>query len=105
MTDHKVVGREDWEAAREELLQREKEHTRMADELARQRRELRVRCRSIHSDVSARVSGRSASRWLRPSITRDTTPAPRASSGAARSSAWRRYKGEEERGERNGGDG
>jgi predicted dithiol-disulfide oxidoreductase (DUF899 family) len=40
MTDHKVVGREEWEATREELLQREKEHTRMADELARQRREL-----------------------------------------------------------------
>jgi predicted dithiol-disulfide oxidoreductase (DUF899 family) len=40
MTDHKIVGREDWEAAREELLQREKEHTRMADELARQRRGL-----------------------------------------------------------------
>src|ERR671934_1433139 len=40
MTDHKIVGREDWEAAREELLQREKEHTRMGDELARQRREL-----------------------------------------------------------------
>jgi predicted dithiol-disulfide oxidoreductase (DUF899 family) len=39
-TDHKIVGREDWEAAREELLQREKAHTRMADELARQRREL-----------------------------------------------------------------
>jgi predicted dithiol-disulfide oxidoreductase (DUF899 family) len=40
MTDHRIVGREDWEAAREELLQREKEHTRMADELARQRSEL-----------------------------------------------------------------
>jgi predicted dithiol-disulfide oxidoreductase (DUF899 family) len=40
MTDHMVVGREDWEAAREELLKREKEHTRDADELARQRREL-----------------------------------------------------------------
>jgi predicted dithiol-disulfide oxidoreductase (DUF899 family) len=40
MTDHKVVGREEGEAARDELLQREKEHTRMADELARQRREL-----------------------------------------------------------------
>jgi predicted dithiol-disulfide oxidoreductase (DUF899 family) len=40
MTDHKVVSREDWHGAREELLQREKEHTRMADELARQRREL-----------------------------------------------------------------
>jgi predicted dithiol-disulfide oxidoreductase (DUF899 family) len=40
MTDHKVVGREEWQAARDELLQREKEHTRMADELARKRREL-----------------------------------------------------------------
>jgi predicted dithiol-disulfide oxidoreductase (DUF899 family) len=40
MTDHNVVGREEWEAARDELIQREKEHTRMADELARRRREL-----------------------------------------------------------------
>jgi predicted dithiol-disulfide oxidoreductase (DUF899 family) len=40
MTDHKVVDREEWEAARDELIQREKEHTRTADELARQRREL-----------------------------------------------------------------
>jgi predicted dithiol-disulfide oxidoreductase (DUF899 family) len=40
MTDHQVVGRLQWQAAREELLKREKEHTRMADELARQRREL-----------------------------------------------------------------
>jgi predicted dithiol-disulfide oxidoreductase (DUF899 family) len=40
MTDHKVVSREEWEAARGELIQREKEHTRQADELARQRREL-----------------------------------------------------------------
>jgi predicted dithiol-disulfide oxidoreductase (DUF899 family) len=40
MTDHMVVGREEWQAARDELLQREKEHTRAADELARQRRAL-----------------------------------------------------------------
>jgi predicted dithiol-disulfide oxidoreductase (DUF899 family) len=40
MTVHKVVGRQEWQAAREELLGREKEHTRMGDELARQRREL-----------------------------------------------------------------
>jgi hypothetical protein len=40
MTDHKVVSREEWQAARDELLQREEEHTRMGDELARQRREL-----------------------------------------------------------------
>src|ERR1700722_17208754 len=40
MTDHKVIGRAEWQAARDELLKREKEHTRIADELARQRREL-----------------------------------------------------------------
>jgi predicted dithiol-disulfide oxidoreductase (DUF899 family) len=40
MTDHEVVGRDEWQAARDELLRREKEHTRMADELARRRREL-----------------------------------------------------------------
>jgi predicted dithiol-disulfide oxidoreductase (DUF899 family) len=40
MTDHQVVGREEWTAAREDLLAREKEHTRLGDELARQRREL-----------------------------------------------------------------
>jgi predicted dithiol-disulfide oxidoreductase (DUF899 family) len=40
MTDHKVVSREEWAAAREELLAREKEHTRLGDALAQQRREL-----------------------------------------------------------------
>src|SRR5919109_2637543 len=40
MTDHKVTSREEWLAAREELLEREKEHTRLGDELARRRREL-----------------------------------------------------------------
>jgi predicted dithiol-disulfide oxidoreductase (DUF899 family) len=40
MTDHAVVRREEWLVARESLLAREKEHTRMGDELARQRREL-----------------------------------------------------------------
>jgi predicted dithiol-disulfide oxidoreductase (DUF899 family) len=40
MTDHKVVSREEWQTARDELVEREKEHTRIADELARQRREL-----------------------------------------------------------------
>ena len=29
MTDHKVVSREEWQAARDELLQREKQHTRL----------------------------------------------------------------------------
>src|SRR5207244_7180484 len=40
MTDHRIGTREEWAAAREELLSREKEHTRLGDELARQRREL-----------------------------------------------------------------
>src|SRR2546422_1609902 len=40
MTDHKVASRKEWQAAREALLAREKEHTRMGDDLARQRREL-----------------------------------------------------------------
>ena len=40
MTDHRIGDREEWQAAREELLRREKEHTRMGDELAQQRREL-----------------------------------------------------------------
>jgi predicted dithiol-disulfide oxidoreductase (DUF899 family) len=40
MTDHEVATREDWVAARDELLAREKEHTRFGDELARERREL-----------------------------------------------------------------
>jgi predicted dithiol-disulfide oxidoreductase (DUF899 family) len=40
MTEHRVGSREEWLAAREQLLAREKEHTRLGDELARERREL-----------------------------------------------------------------
>ena len=40
MTDHDVGTREEWLAAREQLLAREKEHTRLGDELARLRRDL-----------------------------------------------------------------
>ena len=40
MTGHRIGTREDWLVARAELLEREKELTRMGDELARQRREL-----------------------------------------------------------------
>jgi predicted dithiol-disulfide oxidoreductase (DUF899 family) len=39
-TDHKIGSREEYEAARAELLRREKEHTRLGDELAQGRREL-----------------------------------------------------------------
>jgi predicted dithiol-disulfide oxidoreductase (DUF899 family) len=40
MIDHRMGTREEWEAAREQLLVREKEHTRLGDELAQQRRDL-----------------------------------------------------------------
>jgi predicted dithiol-disulfide oxidoreductase (DUF899 family) len=40
MTHHRVATPEEWEAELAELIEREKEHTRMADELTRQRREL-----------------------------------------------------------------
>jgi predicted dithiol-disulfide oxidoreductase (DUF899 family) len=39
-TINRIGTREEWLAAREQLLVREKEHTRLGDELARQRREL-----------------------------------------------------------------
>ena len=40
VTPHAIGTREEWLVAREELLVREKKHTRLGDELARQRREL-----------------------------------------------------------------
>lgn len=40
MNTHRIVSREEWLAARAGLLEREKEHTRLGDDLARQRREL-----------------------------------------------------------------
>jgi predicted dithiol-disulfide oxidoreductase (DUF899 family) len=40
MTDHRTATPEEWLAARQELLETEKEHTRLGDELARRRREL-----------------------------------------------------------------
>jgi predicted dithiol-disulfide oxidoreductase (DUF899 family) len=40
MTNHKIGTREEWLASREDLLKREKEHTRLGDEIARARRDL-----------------------------------------------------------------
>jgi predicted dithiol-disulfide oxidoreductase (DUF899 family) len=40
MTGHQIVSSAEWQVARDELLKREKDHTRMGDELARERREL-----------------------------------------------------------------
>lgn len=40
MTEHKIVDRQGWQQARDELLAMEKDQTRMSDELARLRREL-----------------------------------------------------------------
>src|SRR6476620_10171933 len=39
-TPHRIGTRAEWKVAREALLVREKEHTRLGDELARERREL-----------------------------------------------------------------
>src|SRR5262245_33654934 len=40
LSHHRIGTREDWLAARERLLVREKEHTRLGDAIAQQRREL-----------------------------------------------------------------
>jgi predicted dithiol-disulfide oxidoreductase (DUF899 family) len=40
MTQHRIGTQEEWQAARDELLAKEKELTRLGDELARERREL-----------------------------------------------------------------
>jgi predicted dithiol-disulfide oxidoreductase (DUF899 family) len=40
MTDHRVASRAEWQAAREALLEREKQYTRLGDELAELRRDL-----------------------------------------------------------------
>jgi predicted dithiol-disulfide oxidoreductase (DUF899 family) len=40
MTTHAIVSRDEWQAARAPLLEREKTYTRLGDELARQRRAL-----------------------------------------------------------------
>jgi predicted dithiol-disulfide oxidoreductase (DUF899 family) len=40
MTEHKVGTREEWQAAREKLAERENEHNQLGEELAQQRREL-----------------------------------------------------------------
>jgi predicted dithiol-disulfide oxidoreductase (DUF899 family) len=40
MAGHKIGTREEWLAAREQLLKREKEHTRLGDEIAQVRRDL-----------------------------------------------------------------
>jgi predicted dithiol-disulfide oxidoreductase (DUF899 family) len=40
MMEHRIGTQEEWQAEREELLAKEKEHTRRGDELAHQRREL-----------------------------------------------------------------
>jgi predicted dithiol-disulfide oxidoreductase (DUF899 family) len=40
VTEHRIGTREEWLAAREQLLLREKEHTRLGDQLAQERRDL-----------------------------------------------------------------
>src|SRR5438105_15435059 len=40
VTTHAIVSRDEWQAARAALLEREKAHTRLGDDLARERQEL-----------------------------------------------------------------
>jgi predicted dithiol-disulfide oxidoreductase (DUF899 family) len=40
MTDHQIVTHEEWIAARRRFLVKEKEFTRLRDDLSRERREL-----------------------------------------------------------------
>ena len=40
MPEHEIVSREEWVAARKELLKKEKEFTRLRDQLSAERREL-----------------------------------------------------------------
>jgi len=40
VTDHRIGTQEEWQTERDALLEKEKEHTRRSDELARRRREL-----------------------------------------------------------------
>jgi predicted dithiol-disulfide oxidoreductase (DUF899 family) len=62
MTDHKIGTSEEWLAAREKLVEREKEYTRLGDELARQRRELPwVRVEKEYRARPSRVRRRSPS--------------------------------------------
>ena len=48
MTEHKIGARGEWTLARAELLTREKEFTRMGDELARQRRGSALGANRVH---------------------------------------------------------
>ncbi len=60
VTGHRVGTRAEWTAARDELLAREKEHTRLGDELARQRRELPL----VRVEKDYRLDTNSGSRAL-----------------------------------------
>ena len=62
MTDHEIGTREEWLAARVQLLVREKEHTRLGDAHGQQRRELpRVRVEKEYRFDTTRVRRRSVS--------------------------------------------
>jgi predicted dithiol-disulfide oxidoreductase (DUF899 family) len=52
MPDHEIATREDWVTARKALREREREHARLADELAR-RRDASVRRKDEHEDAGA----------------------------------------------------
>lgn len=54
MTEHKIVTRDEWTIARNELLALEKEHTRRSDELAQLRQQLPwARREGVHAPDSS----------------------------------------------------
>lgn len=59
MPDHKVVSGEEWRAARQDHLAKEKEFTRLRDQLSQQRRDLpweRVDKKYVFAGANGRVS-------------------------------------------------
>ena len=59
MPDHKVVSREEWRAARQDHMAKEKEFTRLRDQLSQQRRDLpweRVDKKYVFAGANGRVS-------------------------------------------------
>src|SRR5712671_1704809 len=94
MTDHATGTREQWLAARLELLKAEKELTRRSDELARQRQELpwvridkEYRFATDEGTVSVLLGDRGRLRWLRRPPRESRRHALRGVAGSARETA------------------
>ena len=80
MTQHKIGTQEEWQAARDELLAKEKELTRRSDELAAERRELPwVRVEKEYSFETEQGTKTLAATDQAAPVAAATRPAPRCS--------------------------